>query len=213
MVDALIFCAHPDDEAVAMGGTIAKYSKEGKKIVVVIFSYGESSQPLTKKDIIVKYRVTESLEVGKALGSDQTIFLGVPDGRILINVNNGKLLNDVVRLIEKYEPDKIFTHSASEIHLDHKAVYTIVTKALSSIKHKHNLYTFSIWNPITLFHRNRPRLFVDITSTFKKKIAAMKSFHSQSHFIYPLLPIMFIRAKIYGMQNKCRYAEKFYKVT
>ncbi len=213
MIDALIFCAHPDDEIVAMGGTILKYSKEGKKVVVVIFSYGESSQPLTKRDIIVKARVTESMNIGKLLGCQETIFLGIPDGKIILHLNDGKLLNDVAKLIEKYSPDKIFTHSASEIHLDHRSVYSIVRKSLSALKHKHNLYTFSIWNPFDVFHRSKPKLYVDISSMYKKKISALKMFRSQPHFIYPLMPLMIIRARIYGLQARCRYAEKFYKVT
>ena len=212
MIDALIFCAHPDDEIVAMGGTIAKYSREGKKVVVVIFSYGESSQPMVKKDIIVKARVLESLNIGKALGSEETIFLGIPDGRIVMNLNNGKILNDIARLIEKYKPEKIFTHSASELHIDHRSVYLIVRKALSAIKMHYNLYTFSIWNPFTVVHRNMPKLYIDITHVYKKKVEAMKLFHSQPHFIYPLLPLMMLRARMYGWQNKCKYAEKFYKI-
>ena len=213
MIDALIFCAHPDDEIVAMGGTIAKYAREGKQAVVVIFSYGESSQPLVKKDIIVKARVLESLNIGKHLGSKETIFLGIPDGRIIMNTSNGKLLNDIAKLIEKYKPAKIFTHSASEWHIDHRAVYTIVRKALTAVKEHYYLYTFSIWNPFTIIHRNRPKLYIDISNVFKKKLDSMKLFHSQQHFIYPLLPIMRIRARLYGWQNKCKYAEKFYKIT
>lgn len=47
----MVFCAHPDDEVLGAGGTIAKYAREGKKVIAVIFSYGESSHPWMKKKI------------------------------------------------------------------------------------------------------------------------------------------------------------------
>ena len=46
----LILAPHPDDEILGVGGTIAKYSKEGKNNYVVIFSYGEVSH--LKEEII-----------------------------------------------------------------------------------------------------------------------------------------------------------------
>ena len=39
----LVFVAHPDDLEIGMGGTSLKYSQQGKKIIQVIFSYGELS--------------------------------------------------------------------------------------------------------------------------------------------------------------------------
>ena len=37
----LFLCAHNDDQLIGAGGTIAKYAKEGKKIVTIVFSFGE----------------------------------------------------------------------------------------------------------------------------------------------------------------------------
>ncbi|MEK6845367.1 MAG: PIG-L family deacetylase, partial [Nanoarchaeota archaeon] len=39
----VVFGAHSDDFVIGAGGTIAKYQQEGKKILAVVFSYGESS--------------------------------------------------------------------------------------------------------------------------------------------------------------------------
>ncbi|MFA4887817.1 MAG: PIG-L family deacetylase, partial [Candidatus Nanoarchaeia archaeon] len=36
----LVFAAHPDDEIIGVGGTIAKYAQEGKDVIVTIFSDG-----------------------------------------------------------------------------------------------------------------------------------------------------------------------------
>lgn len=209
----LIFCAHPDDEVIGVGATIAKYAKEGKNIVVIIFTYGESSNPILKKRITIETRIKESKEIGKLLGCRETIFLGVPEGRISKKLKDNNFLNKLSLLIKKYNPTKIFTHSLSDIfHPDHATVNRVITKVVDSLDKKYNLYTFPIWNPIRFLKRETPRLFVDVTKTFQKKIEAMKLFESQKMFTYPLLPAVNLRARMYGIESNCKYAEKFYKI-
>jgi len=59
--DCILFlCAHNDDQIVGAGGTIAKYAKEGRKIVTIIFSFGETSMPYLQEKISRRTRVLES---------------------------------------------------------------------------------------------------------------------------------------------------------
>ncbi|MAG50393.1 hypothetical protein CL621_01990 [archaeon] len=213
MNNILIFCAHPDDEVIGAGATIAKYAKEGKNIFVIIFTYGESSNPLLKKKITIETRVKESKEIGKSLGCKETIFLGVPEGKISKKLKDTTFINKISSLVKKYNPNKIFTHTSSDIlHQDHVSVNKVITKVIDNLDKKYSLYTFPIWNPLRFLKRENPRLFVDVTKTFQKKIKAMKLFESQKIFTYPLLPAVYLRAKVYGMESNCKYAEKFYKI-
>ena len=75
----LIICAHNDDQIIGMGGTIAKYAKEGKKIHSVFFSLGEGSHLHLKKEYIAKKRYFESKKADEILGSKSTEYLGLPD--------------------------------------------------------------------------------------------------------------------------------------
>jgi len=213
MNNVLIFCAHPDDEVIGAGATIAKYAKEDKNIFVIIFTYGESSNPILKKRITIETRIKESKEIGKSLGCKETIFLGVPEGKISKKLEDNSFLNKLASLIKKYNPTKIFTHTSSDIfHPDHTSVNKVITKIVDSLDKKYNLYTFPIWNPLRFLKRENPRLFVDVTKTFQKKIEAMKLFESQKMFTYPLLPLVYLRAKIHGLESNYKYAEKFYKI-
>ncbi len=213
MKNILVFCAHADDEVIGLGATIAKYAKENKNIIVVIFSYGESSHPLLKREITIETRVNESEKIGKSLGCKETIFLGISEGKISSKLNDGAFLNKLALLIKKYDPIKIFTHSSSDIfHPDHKAVNKVIIKVVDNLGLKYSLFTFPIWNPLPFLKRESPKLFVDVTKTFQKKIEAMKSFESQKIFTYPLLPIVYLRARIAGFEHNCKYAEKFYKI-
>src|SRR3989338_6214282 len=79
--DAILFlCAHNDDQLIGGGGTIAKYAKEGVKIVTVIFSFGETSLPHIKEKVSRRTRVLESKKAAKILGESEVYYLGLKEG-------------------------------------------------------------------------------------------------------------------------------------
>ena len=119
-----------DDEVLAAGGMIAKYSKAGKNVIVVIFSSGELSNPLMKEEVIIKERIKETKKVGKFLGVKETILFGISDRTLVKEVKKKKTLDKVEEIIHKYKPFKIFTHSHSDLHKDHRAVFNIVDKII-----------------------------------------------------------------------------------
>ena len=50
-----------DDEAIGMGGTIAKFVKQGKKVIKVVFSHGEKSIPLHQERFVKRERKKETV--------------------------------------------------------------------------------------------------------------------------------------------------------
>ncbi|MEK6973772.1 MAG: PIG-L deacetylase family protein [Nanoarchaeota archaeon] len=211
----LVFGAHADDESIAMGGTIAKYSKEGKNIIVVIFSSGSASNPLLKEEVIADIREKEAKKIKKILGIKTFIFLGLNDQKLMKYVNDRQFIEKIRTILDDYKPTKIFTHARADPHRDHQAVNKIIMKATSHEKyHNYNVYTFDVWNPINIFNkRNVPKLIVDISETFDTKLKAITSFKSQKiQGAYSLLPTVIFKAKAEGIHNECKYAEKFFKV-
>src|SRR3989338_1994558 len=75
----IIFGAHFDDEVLASGGTIKKYSQEGKKIISVIFHIGGASIPWLKERLVIKERLKETEKVHKMLGISETVCLGIQE--------------------------------------------------------------------------------------------------------------------------------------
>lgn len=209
----LVFVAHSDDETLGMGGTIAKFSKEGKEVITIIVSNGGGSSPWLNKDMIVNERMKEAKAIGEFLGTAETIFLGYDDGKLSKELENKKAREEIKNLIQKYKPEKIFTHSYYDKHisLDHQAVNKAVLEVLEEIdpENKIILYGFEVWNVVEEKH---PRIYIDVSKTFKKKLQALKKFKSQKIYIYALLIPVVYRAIISGIMNKCRYAERFYKL-
>jgi len=197
----MILCAHSDDEAAGMGGTIYKYLNENKKLVKIIFSFGQLSHPHIQEKITTKTRVKETKKISDNLGIE-TLFFGLSDTRLLEDIKKRKIKQKLKTLIEKYKPKKIFMPSSKDIHPDHRAVNLVTQKALKELNNNIALYSFEVWNMVK---ENKPAIYNDITPYYKKKINLMKAFKSQKHFMYPLLLPIYIRSRLYGRKiNKMK---------
>jgi LmbE family N-acetylglucosaminyl deacetylase len=207
----MIFGAHSDDFVLGAGGTIAKYTKEGKKVISVVFSYGEKSHPWLKETVIQEMRSKETAKASKLLRC-KTLFFGLKEGKFMKGYTKKNLEKKVLQLIEKHKPHKLFTHSSDDPHPDHRALYKIILNLWEKLpKPKPELYIYSIWNPVS-FKTTYPVLYEDITHTFTVKVQALKAFRSQKlHAFYPAL-LMFYRAIKNGLKIKKRFAEKFYRI-
>ena len=213
MESVLFLCAHNDDQLIGAGGTIAKYAKEGKKIVTVIFSFGESSNLLEQDIHTRKTRVLESKRAAKLLGEEELYYLALKEGNFKHEIEERNILEKIENIIKRIKPSKIFTHSIDDPHPDHRAVYYFTLDLLEKMNYKCDLYSFNIWNYFINFRkRDQPKLVVDITDTFKTKIDAFKKHKSQ--WVTKLTHIfsIYYQAITIGFQNQIKYAEIFYKI-
>lgn len=209
----LVFSAHPDDEILGVGGTIAKLSNLGKEVFVVTFAIGETSySSIEMKEKIRELRLKEAEECNKVLGIKERIILYKPNQGI---TNDRETYQECVKIIRKYKPDVIFTHYKEDKHRDHRAVWEITDearwKAAENVLadfgepwYTQELYYYEV---IELF--TYPSLLIDITDTLDKKVSAMKTQSSQ----FPVLPgiIEYIEAlaKVRGYLRGTKYAEAF----
>jgi LmbE family N-acetylglucosaminyl deacetylase len=76
------FHAHPDDEATSTGGTIARASAEGHRVVLVVATggeYGEVPDDLAPGETLVARRATELAKSAEVLGVHRVAWLGYVD--------------------------------------------------------------------------------------------------------------------------------------
>jgi N-acetylglucosamine malate deacetylase 1 len=208
----VVFCAHSDDQILGVGGTIAKYAKEGKKVHTVIFSYGENTHFWLQRKVTVEMRVKEAQKADKVVGGAGVIFLGLKESQFLNETDEKDIVNRIIELIKDLKPSKIFTHNKDDPHPDHRAVVRIVQDALFDMDYKCDVYSFQIWSPIKFTERNSPRLIVDISKYFRAKRDALDCFKSQKLSVYTLFPSMYVNLLINGINNNIKYAEVFYKI-
>ena len=126
----LVVAAHPDDEILGCGGTIAKYVKSGAIVKTIILTKGISSrhEKLTDKIIKLQSKLNKSsLLANQAIGVRDIAFYDLPD-----NEFDSKSLLSLIKILEKeidkFKPNKIFTHFIHDLNIDHqytaKAVIT-----------------------------------------------------------------------------------------
>jgi LmbE family N-acetylglucosaminyl deacetylase len=217
----LVICAHSDDQVIGCGGTIAKYAKDGYDVHTLILSFGESVKPHIRREVITKMRVKESQRAQKILGGKSVRFLGLKELHFEDDFRRRNIQQNFNKIIRELDPVKIFTHSSDDAHPDHRVTLKLVLRAYKQLHLGCELYAFEVWHIFNLKKRKKPKLFIDISLTFPKKIEALKAFKSQinlsNFYNYLVLNnffffIVYIKDFLNGLKNSTRYAEVFYKL-
>ena len=183
----LVVAAHPDDEVLGCGGTIAKLSKRGFKVNVIFISDGVSSRSMTKKKYLIQLRNRQKscLRACKILGLTKPIFYNLPDNAL----DSVPLLN-IVKIIEKHiskiKPEIIFTHFYNDLNIDHQIVNKAVITSCrpqrkTSVK---TLLFFEIpssteWQGSKSKNIFNPNWFEDIDAELNLKIKALKAYKNE----------------------------------
>lgn len=207
----VVFSAHSDDFVIGAGGTIAQSVREGKKVLVIVFSYGERSHPWLKEKIVQDMRAKETYDAAKVLGCHVTIY-DLKEGKFAEGFKEKNYENVFLSFLEKEKPTKIFTHSHEDPHPDHRAVHKITLDLCEKLSVKPEVYSYSIWNPVS-FKTQYPMFYVNIKETFSTKLASLRQFPSQRYnAIYPLFLLILYRAIKDGFKIKKRFGESFYRI-
>lgn len=206
----LIICSHTDDHIIGAGGTIANYLDEGKKVLVIVLSYGEKSHPWLKERFTKKFRAEEAQEANQILGCPLKI-LDMEDTKVMQDYQKQK--NNLLKIIKRFKPTKIFTHNNEDPHPDHRAAYQITLDLIKEAGINPEVYLFSVWSFFSFKKSHLPKMYVDISKNFSKKIQALKCFKSQRwNAVYPLFVSIVVRAIKNGLHIHSKYAERFYKL-
>lgn len=209
----LVFGAHPDDEIIGPGGTLARFAREGAYIVVVTMTAGETGYASADlRDKVAQLRAEEARQADEILGIRERVNLGLPTQGV---VNTRDVYQECVRLIRLYRPTVIFTHYKHDKHRDHRATYEIVDEARYKAQENVLADKGEPWyTPHLLFYEIFelflfPSVVVDITDTFHLKRQAMEAQVSQLDVLPGILNFMEGLARVRGFSRGTTYAEAF----
>ncbi len=185
----MVVVAHPDDLEFSSGGTVAKLTDAGKRVVLIQVTSGDrgTSDRNVKPAEIATIREAEEREAARRLGIAEVVFLRYPDGEVPYNV---QLRGEITKMIRAHKPDVVITHDAFRpyaLHPDHRHVGIATTDAVYPCARDPWAYPEQIdegletWKvaEIWYFGPEHPDKFVDITHTFDRKVDALKAHHSQ----------------------------------
>jgi len=190
----LVIAAHPDDADFGAAGTIAQWTDAGLDVNYCIVTNGEAggSDRSVSRTEMAAIRQAEQTAAAKQVGVHDLHFLGYPDGRVEATI---ALRRDLARVIRLLRPDRVVCQSPDRnyarmgaSHPDHRAVGAAALDAV--YPDSRNPFAFpelladeklepwtvrEVWitaSPV-------PTTYVDITDTFARKVAALRSHVSQ----------------------------------
>jgi LmbE family N-acetylglucosaminyl deacetylase len=128
--------AHPDDESLACGGTLARLAEEGFRVVVMCASHGERGGPTgpVRSDVLGHARVREMTEAATALGVAEVIVCDHPDGELRWE-HVGELHAELVTYVRRHAPAAMITFGEDGLywHPDHIGVHERTISAVRSL--------------------------------------------------------------------------------
>jgi LmbE family N-acetylglucosaminyl deacetylase len=215
MTRVLVFAAHPDDEVLGMGGTIAVHAVErGDSVRIVCVTDGSSTQYPGDAEKRAQ-KEDEARRAAVELGVEDYVHLDLPDMRLdtLAHVE----LNGVVEEhVHAFEPATVYTPQP-DVNYDHRALFDSVAVATRPVPGQavRRLLTYAPtssteWTPAQV-NWFVPNWFVDVSATFERKLAAFSRYGTEQRpYPHPRSErAIRAAAELHGASCGCEYAEPF----
>lgn len=215
-MNILVVAAHPDDEVLGCGATIAKLAAFGHEILPVILGQGAMSRGETHVSEVDK--LTQAAKnAALILGTKPPLFFDLPDNRF-----DSLDLLDIVKIVQKLigdtQPELILTHHAHDLNIDHRITFQAVLTAArpmddSSVR---EILCFEIpssteWGFGKIGPPFNPSVFYDVTEHFDTKVKALTYYDMEMRdFPHPRsLKNIQIMAEKWGSAVGCKCCEAY----
>lgn len=181
----LVVFPHPDDEAFAAAGTLAKYIDSGAGVTYACLTLGEMGRnmgipPFANRVTLPEIRKEELIASCRAIGIQDLRMLGFHDK--MIEFEDPQLLdNTLLALLEELTPSLVITfYPGYSVHPDHDATGAAVIRAVGRLPAAQRPIVHCI-----AFSSNHEQMIgpadvnVDVTAFLAKKMASIQSHRSQ----------------------------------
>lgn len=218
---ALAVYAHPDDVEVACGGTLARWTRAGCEVHLLVVCQGDkgSTDPASDPVALAVRRAAEVAEAAEVLGLASHRMLGLPDGEVEATA---RLLGDLVAAVRTVRAEIVVAPDPTALlfgrryvnHRDHRVVGTATLDAVAPAAAMPHYFpgrgmawpVRELWLSGTL----EPDVHVDIEPVLAVKAAALACHRSQVDVPGELLrSVVEQRAEDAGRAAGVRYAESF----
>ena len=214
-----VVVAHPDDEVLGCGGTLAGLSGSHAAHILVLGEGIRARDPsgAAGSDRLIRRLQEQSRKVAALLGAKTIEFAGLPDNQF-----DARPLLDVIRIVERWMVERrveaIYTHHPGDLNIDHQIAFRAVLTATRPMRGclVRDLYACEIpssteWAFQRLEPAFCPNVFVDISSTLRTKLHAMRLYADELRpFPHPRsLKALRAVAQRWGSVAGLAYAEPF----
>jgi LmbE family N-acetylglucosaminyl deacetylase len=194
--------AHPDDVELGMGGTLAKHTRIGDSVHIVLCTLGGvSGNP--------QEREKEARTAAYILGISNIHILDIPASQL--NRPTLEIERVLRKIINEIKPHRVYVHSIHDYHQVHVTISRVASTAAEKENIKQVLYYEAAPSTTLEF---KPNAYVDITEYIDLKIRSIEAHKSQSDRLYTqpnvirsLANIRYVREKVGPNSNG--FAEAF----
>jgi LmbE family N-acetylglucosaminyl deacetylase len=177
----LVVAAHPDDEVLGCGASLARFASAGRATHVAFLADGVGARTSSEAaDSTTRKAAADS--AAKILGVRSVEHFDLPDNR-LDTVPLLEITKLVESLIAKHRPDIVMTHHAGDVNIDHRRAHQAVVTACrpqpsSCVR---GIFSFEVpssteWQPPASAAPFAPNLFVDVSAFLAHKRRAMEAY-------------------------------------
>lgn len=184
----LVVAAHPDDEVLGCGGTMARHAKEGDFVFVGILGEGITSRYANRRLSPTKKlrELKEAVQLSaNRLGVRKVFLSSFPDNRF-----DTVPLLDIIKVVEAWmrtvSPSLVYTHHAGDLNIDHRCVHQAVLTATRpmSTRAPRAVYSFEVPSATDWAFSGRgscfqPNVFSDISETLGIKEEALSFYKTE----------------------------------
>ena len=183
----LVIAAHPDDEVLGCGGTLALLADQGAQVHVAFLADGVASREPnpSRQQAELTARRTAARKACDVLGVQSVSFGDFPDNRM-----DSMALLDIIKSIEaliaQHQPDTVFTHHVGDVNIDHRRIHEAVVTACRPQRGcpVKTLLFFEVpssteWQPPGSAPVFAPNWFVDISANLDRKLTALDAYAAE----------------------------------
>ncbi|MBC7581393.1 PIG-L family deacetylase [Aeromicrobium sp.] len=221
--------AHADDVDITCGGTLARWASEGADVYYLILtdsSCGSDDESISREQLTA-LREQEQRDAAALLGAKHVFFGHHTDGMLEVTQD---VKRDVARIIRTVKPDTVVTMDPTVIyeadfgminHTDHRAAgmatidafYPLARDRLSlpELLRDEGLAPHKTLH-LLLTNFSEQNYYVDVSSTFERKIDAIMLHSSQFDNRAQMQDMLGERAAAWGAKVGARYAEGFMRI-
>ena len=187
MKRVLVIAAHPDDEVLGVGGTVAKLSAQGVECHLLIITDGSSAQYRDSDHLqeIIDAKKIETKNCADILGFKSIHYGELQDMRL--DKTPHIVINQVIeKVIDEVQPYTVFTHFYGDVNRDHQEVYKSTLVAVRPVMGQmvKELYCYRVpssteWTPNKADTMFMPNYFVDIAHYSDLKYKAFSCYSTE----------------------------------
>jgi N-acetylglucosamine malate deacetylase 1 len=184
MGNILVVAAHPDDEVLGCGGTLARHAAKGDVVTVLIVAEGATARGGVDDASVGDLRLAAA-KAAVVLGCRPPVFLGLPDNR-LDGVEILDVIKKIEQVIEEAKPDTIYTHRGTDLNIDHRIIHEAVVTACRPVPGSRvkRLYCFETvssteWSTPDIGPAFQANRYVDISDYIDQKTNALDCYEAE----------------------------------